>query len=106
MVKNSCIVNNEEVLKEILKFITPLLRNKKTSILLIGGNYEEENMETEREIVTYMSTLPKETEKSAQSRETSPTMVVVSPSHNFEKLAKASILSDSPPYITINIESM
>ena len=77
MVKKLCIVNKEEELKEILKGIVPLLRNKKRSILLMGGNYEEVNMETEKAIVTYMSTFPKETKKSVQSRETSPIVAVV-----------------------------
>ena len=50
MVKKLCIVNNQEELEEILKGIAPLLWNKKRSILLMGGNYEEVNMETEKEI--------------------------------------------------------
>ena len=40
-----------------------MLRHKKRSILLIGGNYEEVNMETKKAIVSHMSTMPK---KSAQ----------------------------------------
>ena len=106
MVKNPCIVNNEEELKEILKRIAPLLRNKKRSILIMGAHYEEVNMETQKEIVTYMSTLPKETKKSVQSRETSPTVATINPSHNFEQPSEASIPNDSPPHITIDSESM
>ena len=59
MVKKLCIFNNDEELEEILKGIAPLLRNMKRSILLMGGNCEEVNMETKKEIVTYMSTFPK-----------------------------------------------
>ena len=33
-------------------------------------------------------------------------MAIVSPSHSFEQLSEASILSDSPPHITIDSESM
>ena len=40
-VKKMCIVNKDEKVEEILKGIEPLLRNKKRSILLMGGNYEE-----------------------------------------------------------------
>lgn len=105
MVKNLCILNNEEEIKEILKGIAPLLRNKKRSILLMGGNYEEVNMETQKEIVTYMSTMPKETKKSARTKEISPTMAAVSPSHSYEKPAETSNPSDSP-HITIDSESM
>ena len=46
MIKKLCTVNLEDEIEEILKVITPLLRNKKRSILLMGGNYEEVNMET------------------------------------------------------------
>ena len=63
MVKKLCIVNNDEELKEILKGIRPLLRNKKRSILLMGGNYEEVNVETQKAIVIYISTMPKESKK-------------------------------------------
>ena len=59
MVKKLCSVNNEEEITFILKGIAPLLRNKKRSILLMGGNYEEVNKETEEVIVSYMSTMPK-----------------------------------------------
>ena len=40
MVRKLCSINNEEDIKEILKGIAPLLRHKKRSILLMGGNYE------------------------------------------------------------------
>ena len=59
MVKKLCIINNEEEITFFLKGIAPLLRNKKRSILLMGGNYEEVNVETQKDIVTYMSTMPK-----------------------------------------------
>ena len=57
MVKKICIVNSDEDVEAILKGIEPLLRNKKRSILLIGGNYEEVNMKIEKAIITYISTL-------------------------------------------------
>ena len=60
MVKNLCSVNNEEEIIVILKGIEPFLRNKKRYILLIGGNYEDVNKETQESIVTFMSTMPKE----------------------------------------------
>ena len=104
MVKKLCIVNSEEEINEILKGMAPLLRNKKRSILLMGGNYEEVNMETQKAIVTYMCTMPNEIEKSAQKEETSPNVVVGS-SHNYEKPTKTSIPSDSP-HIAIGTESM
>ena len=84
MVKKICIENTDEDVEAILKGIEPLLRNKKRSILLMGGNYEEVNMETEKEIVTYMSTFPKETKKSVQSRGASPTVVAISSSHRWK----------------------
>ena len=65
MIKKLCTVSSKEELEEILKGIAPLLRNNKKSILLMGGNYEEVNMETKKEIVTYMSTFPKEAKKIA-----------------------------------------
>ena len=51
-------MNNQEELIEILKGIAPLLRNKRRSILLMGGNYEEIKVETQKSIVTFMSTMP------------------------------------------------
>ena len=69
MVRKISIVNNEEEIIEILKGIAPLLRHKKRSILLMGGNYEEVNMETQKAIVTFMSTMPKETKKSTETKE-------------------------------------
>ena len=47
MVRKLCIVNSEEDIKEIWKGIAPLLRHKKRSILIMGGNYEEVNKETQ-----------------------------------------------------------
>ena len=70
MVNKLCIVNNDEELEEILKGIEPLLRNKKRSILLMGGNYEEVRMETERAIITFMTSM---TKKSAQIEKVSTT---------------------------------
>ena len=55
MVKKLCLINSET----ILKGIEPLLRNKKREILLMGGNYEEVNKETKRDIVIYMTSMPK-----------------------------------------------
>ena len=46
MVKKLCIINNEEEITIFLKGITPSLRNKRRSILLMGGKYEEINVET------------------------------------------------------------
>ena len=57
MVKKLCTINNEEELIEILKGMAPVLRNKRRSILLMGGNYEEINVETQKDIVTFMSTM-------------------------------------------------
>ena len=65
MVKKMCIVNNDEEMEEILKGIEPLLRNKKRSILLMGGKYEEVKMEIEKAIIAYMTSIPK---KSAQTK--------------------------------------
>ena len=106
MVKKLCIVNNEEEFEEILKGIAPLLRNKKRSILLMGGNYEEVKLEIEKAIVTYMTTLPKEDEKSTQIGGVSPIIVPASPSHGFEKIVEELVSVDSPPHITIDSESM
>ena len=71
MVKMMCIVNNDEEMEEILKGIEILLRNKKRSILLMGGNYEEVKMETKKAIIAYMTSILK---KSAQTKVASPTM--------------------------------
>ena len=106
MIKKLCTVNLEEEIEEIFKDIVPLLRNKKRSILLMGGNYEEVKLEIEKAIVTYMTTLPKEAKKSAQSRGVSPTILVASPSHGFEKIVEESVIVDSPPHIAIDSESM
>ena len=65
MIKKLWIVKDDEDLENILKGIAPLLRNKKRSILLTGGNYEEVNIETKKAIVSYMSWLPKVTKESA-----------------------------------------
>ena len=106
MIKKLCIVNLEEDIEEILKGTTPLLRNKKRSILLMGGNYEEVNMETKKAIVTSMSTLTKEAKEYMQSGGVSPTIVVASPSHSFEKTIEELVTIDSPPHVTIHSESM
>ena len=53
------IVNSDEEMEDILKGIEPLLRNKKRSILLMGGNYEEVKMETEKAIIAYVTYIPK-----------------------------------------------
>ena len=58
MPKKLCIINSDDDLETILKGIEHLLRNKKRAILLMGGNYEEVRMETEREIVTFMTSMP------------------------------------------------
>ena len=60
MVRKLCSVNSEEDVKEILKGIAPLLRHKKRFILIMGGNYEEVNKETQEAIVSFMSTMPKD----------------------------------------------
>ena len=59
MMKKLCIVSNDEEVEEILKGIEPLLRNKKRSILLMGGNYEEVKMEIEKAIIAFMTSIPK-----------------------------------------------
>ena len=59
MVKKLCIINNDEDLDTILKGIEPLLRNKKREILIMGGKYEEVKMEIEKEIITFMASMPK-----------------------------------------------
>ena len=66
MVKKMCIVNNDEEMKEILKGIEPLLRNKERSILFMGGNYEEVKMEIEKAIIAYMTSLPKKSVRPRQ----------------------------------------
>ena len=92
MIKKLCVVNNDEDIENILKGIASFLRNKKRAILLMGGNYEEVNMKTEKKIVKYMSTFLKETEESAQLGGASPTIVVASPTYDFEKTIVESFL--------------
>ena len=41
-----------------MKGIAPVLRHKRRSILIMGGNYEEINKETQEAIVSFMSTMP------------------------------------------------
>ena len=60
MVRKLCIINNDEDLDTILKGIEPLLRNKKREIHIMGGNYEEVKMEIEKEIVAFITSMPKE----------------------------------------------
>ena len=60
MVKKLCIINNDEDLDTILKGIEPLLRFKKREILIMGGNYEEVKMETKKEIIAFMTSMPKD----------------------------------------------
>ena len=70
-----------------------MLRNKMRTILLLGGNYEEVKMETEKAIITFMTSMPKvivqqeeefqieettEVEQAVQSRGVSP-IIAVSP---------------------------
>ena len=68
MVKNLCIINSDDDLEIILKGIELLKRNKKRAILLMGGNYEEVKMETKKAIVTFMTSMPKD---SAQTEKVS-----------------------------------
>ena len=56
---------NDEKVEEILKGIAPLLRNKKRSIFLMEGNYEEVKVEIEKAIVSYMTSMPKIARESA-----------------------------------------
>ena len=60
-------MNNEDDIKENLKGIAPLLRHKKRSIHIMGGNYEEVRMETEKEIVAFMSSMPKDSMQTEKS---------------------------------------
>ena len=60
MIKKLRIINNDDDLETTLKGIEPLLRNKKRAILLMGGNYEEVTIETEKSIVTFMTSMPKD----------------------------------------------
>ena len=53
-------VGSKEESNTILKGIERLLRNKRTTIILMGGNYEEVRKEIEEAIVKYMSSVPKE----------------------------------------------
>ena len=65
LINNLCDVKNDDDAEEVLKGIAPLLRNKKRSIFLMGGNYEEVNVETKKAIVSYMNTMPKIATESA-----------------------------------------
>ena len=67
MVRKLCIINNDEDLDTILKGIQSLLRNKKREILIMGGNYEEVRMENEKEIVTFMAIMPKDSAQEEKS---------------------------------------
>ena len=49
----------------ILEGIAPSLKNKKRLILLMGGNYEEVNKETEKAIAIYITSMPRVTKESA-----------------------------------------
>ena len=60
MIKKLCIINNNDDLETILKGIEPMSRNKKRAILLMGSNYEEVKMETEKAIITFMTPMPKD----------------------------------------------
>ena len=123
MLRKLCSMNNEEDITEILKGIAPLLRHKKRSILLMGGNYEEVNKETQEAIVSFMSTMPRDSAQTkeasqmpkksvqleeasqtpkecVQKKEASPT--TCSPPHSSEL---ATVPSPSP-HITIGSESM
>ena len=55
MVKKMSIINNDEEMEEILKGFEPILRNKKRSILLMGGNYEEVKIKIEKAIIACMT---------------------------------------------------
>ena len=59
LINKICEVHNGDDVEEVLKIIVPLLRNKKRSIFLMGGNYEEVNVETKNAIVSYMISVPK-----------------------------------------------
>lgn len=52
-----CEVKDDEHLVRLMKFIEPLLRNKKRTILIMGGNYEEVNKETKQDIVKVMTSI-------------------------------------------------
>ena len=60
MVRKLCTIDSEEDIKEILKGISQSPRHKKISILIMGENYEEVNKETLEAIVSFMSTIPKD----------------------------------------------
>ena len=100
MVKKLCIINNDEELKEVLKGIEPLLRNKKRSILLMGGNYEEVKMEIEKVIITFMTAMPK---RNAYTEKTSPAEIVqpeqvIEPKKSAQTKGVAPTMGTSPTY--------
>ena len=68
----------------------------------MGGNYEEVNMETEKAIFTYMTMFPMEAKKSMKLGGVSHTILIASPSQNFEKIIEDSIIFDAHPHITID----
>ena len=72
----------------------------------MGGNYEEVNAETEKAIISYMSSLPKVTQESTQLGGESPTIVAESPTQIFEHRFEEQDFDDSPPHISIDNESM
>ena len=51
-------VNNDEDMKRIIKGIETLLRNKRRTIFLMGGNYEEVKEETKKEKMKFMTSIP------------------------------------------------
>lgn len=59
-VRKLCEIKDEEHFKEIMKNISTHLRKKRRTILIMGGNYEEINKETEHSVVKVMTSGPSE----------------------------------------------
>lgn len=86
MIHKLCEVNNDEHLESIVKGIEHLLRNKRRTILIMRGNYEEVNKEIEKAIVKFTTSTPSQ----EQGATTTTTTLMI----------------ESTPQVTIGIDTM
>lgn len=106
MIYKLCEVNSKEDLDRILKGIEPLLRNKRRTILLMGGSYEDLRKETKQAIVKHMPLVPTIEKESEKCKPESPVNVKVSTPSSDEEEVEETHQVPSPPHIVMGIESM
>lgn len=99
IIKKFYEINNDEDMRRIMKGIEPLLRDKIRVVILMGGNNEEVNKETQESIVKFMTFVPSVAEKSMKLGGVIPITV----EHSTLKKKKMDVKDTKMPDISLQI---